>query len=122
MTEPGTGTAQVMGSHLLDGSLFGSMAHDPPNHLLADTRTPHGAAVSDTTEDQPVLNASNRQPFIHRSLYPGGHRHRAHMTSAFSVKCPKRLGQRAQVTESPVFQAVVPRESDWLAGYEGWYG
>src|SRR5271168_332379 len=54
---------------------------DPPDHLLADTRTPHGAAVGDTTEDQPVLNASNRQPFIHRGLYPAGNRHRAQMTS-----------------------------------------
>jgi hypothetical protein len=44
-------------------------------------RTPHGAAVGDTTEDQPVLNASNRQPFIHGSLYPDGNRHRAHKTS-----------------------------------------
>jgi hypothetical protein len=26
-----------------------------------------------------------------------------------------------QVTHNPVFQAVVPRESDWLAGYEGLY-
>jgi hypothetical protein len=33
MAEPSAGTAQVMGSHLLDGSLFGSMAHDPPDHL-----------------------------------------------------------------------------------------
>jgi hypothetical protein len=32
-------------------------------------------------EVETVFNASNRQPFIHGSLYPVGHRDRAHMTT-----------------------------------------
>jgi len=79
MTKPCTGAAKVVRSHLLDSSLLGSLAHDPPDHLLADTRAPHGAAVGDTAEDQPVLNASNRHPIIYGSFYPVWHRHRAHM-------------------------------------------
>ena len=37
--------------------------------------------MGDTPEDQAVLNAGNRQPFIHGGLYPVGHRDRAHMTA-----------------------------------------
>src|ERR1700733_11483185 len=70
-----------MGSDLVDGRLLGILADDPPHHLLADTRTPNGAAMGDTAEDQAVLDASYRQPFIHGSLYPAGNRHRAHMPS-----------------------------------------
>jgi hypothetical protein len=37
--------------------------------------------VGETAENQTVLNASDRQPFIHGSLDPASNSHRAHMTS-----------------------------------------
>lgn len=37
--------------------------------------------MGDAAQDQTVFDTSDRQPFIDGSLYPGGNRHRAHMTS-----------------------------------------
>jgi hypothetical protein len=37
--------------------------------------------MGDAAEDQTVFNLRNRKPFIHGGLYPGGYRHRAHMTA-----------------------------------------
>src|SRR5450631_1439197 len=37
--------------------------------------------MGDAAEDETVFNTSNRQPFIYGSLYPVGHRDRAHMTA-----------------------------------------
>jgi hypothetical protein len=73
-------------SHLLDRCVLGSLAYDPPDHLLADTRAPHGAAARDRAEDQPVLNACNRHPFIYYNFYPVG--------TGTVRTCPYRTGQR----------------------------
>ena len=70
-----------MRSHLVDGSLPGALAHDPPDDLFADTGTPNSAAMGDAAEDQTVLDTSNPQPFIHGGLYPAGHWDRADMTT-----------------------------------------
>src|SRR5580704_12789067 len=85
MAKPCTGTTKAMGSHLLNGRFLGRVSHDPPDHLLADARTPNRTAVGDTAEDEAVINMSYRQPVIDGGLYPAGYRHRAHMTS-FTVQ------------------------------------
>src|ERR1700729_591957 len=81
MAEPCTGAAKVMGSHPVDGSLPGALAHDPPDDLFANARAPNGTAMGDTAEYQTFFDTSNRQPFIHCSLYPVGHWDRADMTT-----------------------------------------
>ena len=70
-----------MGSHLVDGGLPGALAHDPPDDLFANTRAPNGTAMCHTAEYQTFFDTSNRQPFIHCSLYPVGHWNRADMTT-----------------------------------------
>src|SRR5271156_5472762 len=81
MAKPGTGPAQIVRRKLVDCSLLGTLAHHAPDDLLADARAPHGAAMADAAEDKPFSNARCRQPFVHSSLYPAGHRHRAYMAT-----------------------------------------
>ena len=75
--------------------------------VFADWRTTHQTTFSLMPEPQTVplcvtqrkmcpLNASHRQPFIHRKLHPAGHRHRAHMATLAE-----------EINDSPVIVALL---------------
>ncbi len=87
MTEPGTGSTQIVWSDHTGTAIFSRFADYGPNYLRSEPTTSNTFCLSYRAEERSVLKLRRICPRIDCRLHPTGHRDRAHVAAFANEIC-----------------------------------